>query len=114
MSDDLLPMNVTYAAPSLVPATRPGELLAAIVQLARDKDVDVTKLEAFMHMQERLEARQAERAFIAAFSRLSAKLPRIAKNGTITLITKEGVNKGSIPFARYEDMDKVLRPLMAE
>jgi hypothetical protein len=37
---------------------------------------------------------------------------RVAKNGTINLITKEGINKGSIPFARWEDMDAVLRPML--
>ena len=85
-----------------------------IVALAKDPAVDVTKLDAILKMQERLEVRQAEREFTAAFARLAGKLPRVKKNGTITLITKEGVNKGSIPFARWEDMDKMIRPLLVD
>ena len=104
MSDDQLPA-VQDAAPST--------LLAAIVGMAKDPAVDVTKLQAVLEMQERLERRQAEREFIAAFARLSADLPRVKKNGTISLIDKQGVNKGSIAFAKWEDMDRVIRPLMA-
>ena len=105
MSDDQLPA-VQDAAPST--------LLAAIVGMAKDPAVDVTKLQAVLEMQERLERRQAEREFIAAFARLSAMMPRVKKNGTISLIDKQGVNKGSIAFAKWEDMDKILRPLLAE
>ncbi len=89
-----------------------GPLLSAIVTLAKDPTVDTSKLQALLEMQERMEARQAEREFIAAFNRLSTDLPRVKKNGTITLIAKDGANKGSIPFARWEDVDKAIRPLM--
>lgn len=89
-----------------------GPLLSAIVTLAKDPAVDVVKLQALMEMQERMEARQAERAFTAAFASLSARLPRVRKNGTISLVSKDGTDKGSIPFARWEDMDKIIRPLL--
>jgi ERF superfamily len=88
----------------------PQTLLAAIVGMAKDQSVDVHKLQAVLEMQERLERRQAEREFIAAFARLSAKMPRVKKSGVINL----GPGKGSIPFAKWEDMDKILRPLLAE
>lgn len=103
--------EVATAAPA-----EPGTLLAAIVGMAKDQAVDVLKLKEIMAMQERLEARQAERNFIAAFARLSAKLPRVKKNGTITLgkDKQSGQDRGSIPFARWEDIDKVIRPLMVE
>ena len=100
-----------HVEPAPVPSVtqEPGSLLAAIVAASRDPAVDVVKLQALMDMQERLEQRDAKREFIAAYARLSAKLPRVKKNGTIEL----GANKGSIPFARWEDMDKIIRPLMA-
>lgn len=86
----------------------PGALLTAIVQMAKDSSVDVQKLKELMLMQERLEVRQAEREFVASFQRLSADLPRVKKNGTIQL----GQGKGSIPFARWEDVDAIIRPLL--
>lgn len=92
----------------------PGALLNAIVSMAKDSSVDVAKLDALLGMQERMEARQAEREFAAAFGRLSADLPRVKKNGTIDLgVDKQnGKVRGSLPFARWEDIDKVIRPLM--
>lgn len=90
-----------------------GLLTLDFAALARDPAVDVSKLDALLQMAERIEKRNAEREFIAAFARLSADLPRVKKNGTIELgKDKDGKARGSIPFARWEDMDKIIRPLM--
>lgn len=84
-----------------------GGLLPAIISAAKDPAVDVSKLRALLEMQERLEEREARREFIAAFARLSQDLPRVKKNGTIDL------GKGrAIAFAKWEDMDAVIRPPM--
>lgn len=88
----------------------PGALLSAIVQLAKDPSVDVTKLEALLGMQERMEARQAERLFNEALTRIQAKAPRIPKNGVVLL----GERKGSYDFAKWEDMDALIGPLLRE
>jgi hypothetical protein len=97
------PQEVATVEPAVVPST----LLSAIVALAKDPQVDVHKLDALLAMQSKMESRQAEREFIAAFSRLSGDLPRVKKNGTIDL----GKGK-AIPFARWEDMDAIIRPAM--
>lgn len=90
-----------------------GGLLPAIISAAKDPAVDVSKLRALLEMQERLEEREARREFIAAFARLSQDLPRVKKNGTIDLgKDKAGAARGSIAFARWEDMDTAIRPLM--
>jgi hypothetical protein len=94
-----------------VPATlteQPETLLHAIVQMASNPAVDVTKLQAILEMQERLEGRQAERAYNVALAQTQAEIPHISKLGTVAL----GSGTGSSKFARWEDMDKVLRPLM--
>ena len=62
-------------------------------------------------MQERMEARQAEALFNAALHAAQQEMPRVAKNGTIKLV-KDGVDRGSIPFTTFEDIDLVLRPIM--
>lgn len=87
-----------------------GALLAAIVGLAKDPSVDVVKLQALLEMQERMEAKQAKVEFNRSFVRLSGKMPRVKKNGTVDL----GAGKGSYAFATWEDMDRVIRPLMDE
>ncbi len=88
----------------------PRTLIGAIVQLARDPTVDVAKLSALVEMQERMERRQAEVDFNQALARLAGKMPRVKKNGRVEL----GQGKGSYPFAKWEDIDRIIRPLMDE
>jgi hypothetical protein len=92
-----------------LPAVReePG-LLDIIRELAVDSRVDVAKLAGLMQLQERAEEKAAEREFNAAFARLQPQLPRVQKNGKIDL------GKGKpLSFARYEDIDTAVRPLLA-
>ena len=108
MSDDtgesLLPMNVTYAAPSLVPSPIPAGP-AGLVALA--KDLGAEQLQMLIAMWERQEAREAEKEFNRALSRLPVF--RVKKNGTIDL------GKGKpIPFAKWEDMMAIVGPALAE
>jgi len=88
-------------------AEGPRSLLSAIVELARDPNMDVAKLDALMQMQERMERRQAE----IAFTRALAEFPtiRVKKNGRVDLGAK-----GSYAFARWEDIDKIIGPLLHE
>lgn len=102
---------ITVAAPTpMVPSgpvvQEPNSLLPAIITLAKDASVDVAKLEALLKMQSQLEERQAKRECDEAFARVSARMPRVKKNGTIDL----GRGK-PIPFSKWEDMDEVIRPV---
>lgn len=70
-------------------------------------------------MQERAEQRNAEKEFNAAFVRVSAKLPRVKRNGTIELPirrndTSESPRTKAVAFARWEDIDRLIRPILAE
>lgn len=95
--------------PTLAAPPAPTSLLPAIISLAKDATVDVAKLEALLRMQAEMEARQAKQEAIDAFTLLSGELPRVKKNGTIQMGTK-----GSIPFAKWDDIDKVIRPLLVK
>lgn len=101
---------ITVAPTPMVPAApvqEPNSLLPAIITLAKDPAVDVAKLSALLDMQAKMEVRQAEQAFTEAFARLSPNLPQIKKGGVIDL------GKGrKIAFARFEDIDRVIRPLL--
>lgn len=91
-----------------------GTMMQIIADAASNPACDVTKMQALLDMQERLMRAEARASFNDALARLSAHMPRIAKNGTIKLVTKEGIDRGSIPFAKWEDMDAVIRPLMRQ
>lgn len=84
--------------------------LTIIAAAARDPHVDIAKMESLLRMQENIAAKQAEMAFNQAMNRLQPKLPRIVKRGKIEF--GSGDKKQSTPFARYEDIDREIRPLL--
>lgn len=93
----------------------PGALLNAIVQMASDPRVDADKLEKLLAMQERMEARDAERQFNQAMMRLPAI--HVKKNGRIDLTSKDDRAKGlanqrEVPFAKWEDIARIIEPLL--
>ncbi len=95
------------------PAQQEATVLATICQLARDPSVDVAKLEALLHMQERITGKQAEIEFNLAMARLQPRLPVIVKRGKIN-IEKGPVTRTQSTFATYEDIDKAIRPLLCQ
>ena len=92
-----------------LPAQQPTNMLEVIQMAASDPRVDVGKLSALLDLKERIDARDAEIAFNQAFARMQPRLPRIKKNGSIDL------GKGKpLSFARYEDIDYAIRPVLTE
>lgn len=89
----------------------PGALLGAIVQLAQNPSVDVTKLQALLDMQERMETRQAEIEFNRALARLPAF--RVKKNGMIPLPSKDGIVR-NVAFAKWEDIAAIIEPMLEQ
>ncbi len=92
----------------------PASLLSAIVQLAKDPQVDVAKLQALLGMQERMEERQAEIEFNRALARLPAM--HVKKNGLIDLTSKEDKaanrTRKLVPFAKWEDIAAIIEPML--
>jgi hypothetical protein len=84
-------------------------VIEVIQALAVDERVNVEKLAALMGLQERAEAREAERQFNIDFAAAMARMPTIAKDKA-----KEMKEKGSIPYASYENLDKTIRPIERE
>lgn len=84
-------------------------LLAVIAAAAADPRVDVDKMERLLAMQRALMAEQRQTAFAAALSRLQARLPQINKAGRIIVKGNERSR-----YARIEDIDVAIRPLLAE
>lgn len=87
-----------------------ASILDVIARAAKDPTVDVAKLERLLAIQERLLVDQRRTSYMAALARLQARLPQIAKSGTITGREGEVRNR----YAKIEDVDVAIRPLCAE
>ena len=102
------------------PSDNPSTVLALIERVALDPRADVEKLERMMAMYERLKAKEAELAYNAAKGRILKKLAsiRIVKNRSVLYESEKGKpQKGTYEAFKYaplEEIDKHLRPLLAE
>lgn len=85
-------------------------VLDGITRAALDPNVDVAKLERLLDIQERLLADQRRTTFRAALARLQERLPQITKAGVI--LDRDGRARNK--YAKLEDVDAVIRPLLAE
>jgi ERF superfamily len=104
--------------PTAPASDSPSAVLELIERVALDPRANVEKLERMMAMYERLTAKEAELAYNAAKSRILKKLAgiKIVKNRPVQ--TEEGKpQKGTFEAFKYaplEEIDKHLRPLLAE
>jgi hypothetical protein len=102
------------------PSDSPSTVLALIERVALDPRADVEKLARMMAMYERLKAREAELAYNAAKGRILKKLVgiKIVKNRSVLYEIEKGKpQKGTYEAFKYaplEEIDKHLRPLLAE
>jgi hypothetical protein len=102
------------------PSDSPSTVLALIERIALDPRADVEKLERMMAMYERLKAKEAELAYNAAKGRILKKLAgiKIVKTRSVQYEIEKGKpQKGTYEAFKYaplEEIDKHLRPLLAE
>jgi hypothetical protein len=84
-------------------------VLAVISRAATDKDVDISKMERLLDMQERVMSKEAEMAFFADMSALQDVMPTIKKEGEIRV-------KGELRsrYARFEDILGQTKSLLRE
>jgi hypothetical protein len=106
--------------PSGPASDSPPTVLALIERVALDPHADVEKLERMLAMYDRLKAKEAELAFNGAKGRILKKLAgiKIVKNRPVLPESdKRGPQKGTAEAFKYaplEEIDKHLRPLLAE
>jgi hypothetical protein len=87
-----------------------GVLLEVIARAATDERVNIEKMMALLEMQNRILDRDALEQFNAAMADFNHRCDlRVSKLGTASL-----GGKGSYSFAKWEDMDAVIRPVMRE
>lgn len=95
--------------PQEVATVQSVDLLAVVARAASDPSIDVGKMQALLDMQRSLMRDRAEVEFKAALARIQPRMPRVTRNGKI-----EVGGQVRSRFARYEDVDHAIRPLLAE
>jgi hypothetical protein len=102
------------------PSDCPSTVLGLIERVALDPRADAGKLERMMAMYERLKAKEAELAYNAAKGRILKKLAgiKIVKNRSALYEIEKGKplrgTYEAFKYAPLEEIDKHLRPLLAE
>ncbi len=101
------------------PPPAPTNMLQVIAQAVMDPRCDVEKMKALLDMQERIETRDAQKAFTVAFNALQAELPVINKDGKIdhsadgsSGTTKSGKRALQTKYATYPNLNRVVGPLL--
>lgn len=92
------------------PQEQSSSFLDAIRRAAADPQCDVDKMERLLAMTERMMADERRTAFVDAMARLQGRLPQITKSGVIF----DSVGKERNRWAKLEDIDVAVRPLLAE
>ena len=106
--------------PTASASDSPSAILELIERVALDPRANVEKLERMLAMYERLTAKKAELAYNAAKSRILKKLAgiKIVKNRPVLTEIGEGKPQKrtfeAFKYAPLEEIDKHLRPLLAE
>ena len=102
------------------PSDSASVVLGLIERVALDPGAEAEKLDRIMAMYETLRAKEAELAYNAAKGRILKKLAgiKIVKNRSVLNETNGGMPQKNAPepfkYAPLEEIDKYLRPLLAE
>lgn len=87
--------------------TEPDNLMGALINAAMNPDIDADKMERMLAMYERMEARKAKVEFDEALAQMLPEIPEIGKTGSAMSGSKE-----LYKFAKWDQMNRVLRPIL--
>lgn len=94
------------------PAEAPGSLLNFIAQAVERPEIDADKLDKLLRMQREIVADDAKAQFNRDFIALQDELPRIKKDGELVYPDKKGGEKLVSKYARWESIDREIRPIL--
>ena len=121
MSDQPQTRALTFGEERIarVPAHRPQEaeqasMLAVLARAAGDSSVDVEKFKALMEMQEKLENREARRAFNLAISEAKGKIGPVVKNKRVGFESKRTGDRTDYAYEDFAAVAKAVDPVLAE
>lgn len=96
-------MNAVTKAAETAPVEYNAGLMEVIARAASDPSVDIDKMERLIAMQERIQEREAERAFNIAMNAAQAEMRPIAANASNPQTRSR--------YATFDKLDRVLRPI---
>lgn len=96
-------------SPPVPAAPETAAFVSMIERAAMNPDVDVDKMERLLAMQERVMERTARTAYFAALAQMQPDLPVITERGAI----KNREQQVQSTYARWEDINDAIRPLLA-
>lgn len=99
----------TRPSAEIIPASG-GSLMEVIARAAADPNTDAEKMERLLGMYERITAQQAKAAYTSALAELQPKLPVITERGGI----KNNTGEVQSTYAKWEDINEAIRPLLHE
>lgn len=88
-------------------------VLSMIERVALNSDIPIEKLEKMLDMQERVLDRNAKQQFTADLAAMQVSLPRVAHHGRLE-IKKDGRTVQTSSFAKLEDINDAIRPVLQE
>lgn len=116
----LITQDVPENHTSLVPIDANGNVsVAGLLQIAvtqlggANPDAVVSAMERLVGLQERMDAKAAEKAFNKAMTQFQARCPQILKSSSAKITTKSGGSYG-YKYAELDQIDDAIRPLMTE
>lgn len=87
--------------------------IAQVIRAAENPSVDPAKVRELYAIAKEMQADRARVAYKGAIIRVHSKLPEVVKAG-IAEVRKEGKLVRRTPFARYEDIHRVVRPILRD
>lgn len=106
--------TVTTAPADLAPMSEAAAIMQMIVTASRDQSVDLPRIKELWAMKKEIEADAAKKAFTRAMTIMQPKLPVVDQNGRIVINDKAGNMIQSTAYAKWEDMNEVIMPILGE
>lgn len=97
-----------------VPASRSDNVLAMLLEAARDPSIDADKVKTMADLGLKLQDRERETRFAQDFAAAVMDMPYISKTNQIVIPAKDGrPERVQGMFASFENLDRVVRPILA-
>lgn len=107
------PMVQSEAQGGQVVVADDTSILAIISRVASDPNADPGKLNGILDLYERITDRNAKVAFTKDKLAMRPLLPSITARGRIIIPGKNGAQDQVTPFAKFEDIQKAVNPVLA-
>lgn len=103
--NDVIEHTETQNLPAV---TTEQAMIHQIAEMAKNPDIDPDRIEKLLNVQIRMMDRQAKIDYDQALANVQMKMPRITASGEI----KNRAGEITSRYMRYEDIDRVIRPLL--